>query len=308
MRIDPDELRGTLEGAYQGEMAFNAPMGRHTSLGIGGPADLLVVPSDPLSLRNLVVLLAAKGIPHLTVGGGTNLLVRDSGIEGAVILMKSFGRIEVLKETEDRAELFVEAGAPLQRLVNFCREKGYSGIEGLTGIPGTAGGAISGNAGAFGYEMKDIIESVAIMDSRGKLERFRPEGLEFGYRRSAIQAGEAVLSANIKLKKEEREKVSERTGAFFAEKKKRQPISERSAGCVFKNPEGERAGRLIEEAGCKGMKIGGVEVSPLHANFFVNGGGGTASDFLNLIEKVTERVREKFGITLEKEIRIMGKN
>jgi len=308
MRLDEKEWKDTFKGYLEGEAEFNMPMKNHTSLKIGGPADVFVVPGEPLSMRNMVVVLKEKGIPFFALGGGTNILVRDAGIEGVVISLKAFNRIEVLKEGNSHAELFVEAGVPLQRLVNFCKERGYSGIEGLTGIPGTVGGAICGNAGSFGCEMKDVIVSVAIMDLDARLDRFKAGELGFGYRRSGIRQTDIVLSANLKMKREDREVVSTRTEAFFNEKKQKQPIWEKSAGCVFKNPETSSAGRLIDESGCKGMRIGDIEVSSVHANFFINRGSGSASDFVNLMADVTSIVQNKFGIALEPEIRVVGRN
>jgi UDP-N-acetylmuramate dehydrogenase len=307
MPISEKEWQETFKGIYQGETVFDVPMKNYTSLAIGGPADVLVTPEDPLSIRNLLVVLGKKGMPLFTLGGGTNLLVRDKGIEGVVISLRAFNRIEVLEEGNGEAELFVEAGVPWQRLVNFCKDKGYSGIEGLTGIPGTVGGAICGNAGSFGYEAKDTLESVAIMDARGKLDRFKAEGLGFGYRKSDIPQNDMVLSANLRLKREDVETVAKRTEGFFAEKKQKQPIAEKSAGCVFKNHKDVSAGRLLDEAGCKGMRIGGIEVSSIHANFFVNRGGGTASDFLNLMDEVSSLVYKKVGIVFETEIKVVGR-
>ena len=307
MLLNEQEWNDTFKGIFQGEAGFSVPMKDHTSLLIGGPADIFVTTDDPLSMRNLMKVFTNKGIPFLTLGGGTNMLVRDKGIEGAVISSKAFRRTEVLKEGNSYSELFVEAGVPLQKLVNFCKEKGYSGIEGLTGIPGTVGGAICGNSGSFGCEMKDVVVSVAIMDSAGRLDRFKAEGLGFGYRKSEIPVTDIVLSANLRLKRDEPGLVSARTDKFFIEKKLGQPISERTAGCVFKNPEGASAGRLIDEAGCKGMRIGEIEVSSLHANFFVNRGGGSASDFLGLMDKVASIVKERSGIVLEPEIKVVGR-
>jgi UDP-N-acetylmuramate dehydrogenase len=307
MLISEKEWGETFQGVYGGETLFDTPMSQYTSLAIGGPADVLVIPEDPLSVKNLLVLLGKKHLPFLTVGGGTNLLVRDRGIEGIVILLRAFSRIEVLKERNTEAELFVESGAPWQKLVNFCKDKGYSGVEGLTGIPGTVGGAIWGNAGSFGYEAKDTVASVAIIDASGKLDRFKAEDLGFGYRKSEIAPNDIVLSANLLMKREDRDIVGRRTEGFFAEKKRKQPISERSAGCVFRNPEGAAAGRLIDESGCKGMRVGGIEVSGVHANFFLNRGGGTAADFLALMDRVFSTVLEKTGVTLEPEIRVVGR-
>jgi UDP-N-acetylmuramate dehydrogenase len=307
MRLNGQEWVETFKGIYQGEVGFDIPMKEYTNLLIGGPADVFLRPEDPLSIRNLMVTLKNKGVPFFTLGGGTNVLVRDGGIDGVVLSLKEFRRIEVLKEAENYAELFVEAGVPLQKLVNFCKERGYSGLEGLTGIPGSVGGAICGNAGSYGCEMKDTLASVAIMDDSGRLDRFKAEGLGFGYRRSGISPTDIVLSANIKVGREEKEAVAARTEKFFDEKKQSQPISERSAGCVFKNPEGTSAGRLIDEAGCKGMKAGGIEVSSVHANFFINTGAGTASDYLELMDRVSSTVQKKFGVSLEPEIRVIGR-
>jgi UDP-N-acetylmuramate dehydrogenase len=307
MLLDQKAWQEIFAGHFQGEVGFNVPMKDRTSLAIGGEANLLAGPEDPLSMRNLIAVLKDKGIPFFVLGGGSNILVSDKGIEGVVVSLRGFSRIEVIHEKQDRVELFVEAGVPLQKLVNFCREKGYSGIEGLTGIPGMVGGAICGNAGSYGCEMKDVVASVAIMDSDAKLERFKAEGLGFGYRTSDISPSDIVLSANLIMKKADQQAVSTRTEGFFREKTKSQPISERSAGCVFKNPEGASAGRLIEEAGCKGMRIGDIEVSRVHANFFINRGEGTAGDYLTLMNEVTATVQKRFGISLEPEIKVVGR-
>ncbi len=289
-------------------MNFDVPMKDYTSLAIGGPVDVMAAPDDPISMRDLVVFLKKKGSPFLTLGRGTNILVRDGGIDGAVISVSAFRKIEVLKEGIRYADLFVEAGLSLRELVNFCRERGYSGIEGLTGIPGTVGGAICGNAGSFGYEIKDVLVSVAIMDSSGGLGMFRAEGLGFGYRRSDISPKDIVLSANLKLERFEEAEVSKRMEKFLMEKRRNQPLSERSAGCVFRNPDGVQAGRLIDEAGCKGMRVGGIEVSTVHANFFVNRGEGTAVDYMRLMDEVSSIVNKKTGIVLEPEIRVIGRD
>jgi UDP-N-acetylmuramate dehydrogenase len=307
MRLSEKEWLETFKGVFQGEVGFDIPLSEHTGLAIGGPADVFLIPEDPLSIRNLMVVLKTKGVDFHVLGGGTNLLVGDGGLDGVLISLRDFRRMEVLKEGAADVELFVEAGIALQRLVNFCRELGYSGVEGLTGIPGTFGGAICGNAGSFGCEIKDVVVSVVIMDADGRLDRVEAARLGFGYRRSCIGSTDIVLSANIKLKRDEKEAVAARTEQFFAEKRKTQPISERSAGCVFKNPEGSSAGRLIDEAGCKGMKAGGIEVSALHANFFINRGGGTASEYLELMERVAAVVEKKFGIDLEPEVRMVGR-
>jgi UDP-N-acetylmuramate dehydrogenase len=295
------------EGIFEGEVKFMEPMRDHTSLRIGGPADIFAVPQDILSLSNVRARLERRRVPFFPLGGGTNILVRDGGIEGTVISFRSLRKIETVKEDDENVYLFVRAGALLQRLVNFSKENGYSGLEGLVGIPGTVGGAICGNAGAFGYEMKDILVSVEIMDSEGKIDTFKAEGIAFGYRSSGISQNELLLSAEIKLRKDKKEDISARIEDFLKIKREKQPVWEHSAGCVFKNPPGSSAGKLIDEAGCKSMRIGDVEVSAVHANFFINKGKASAADFIMLIEKVAARVKERSNVVLEPEIRIVGR-
>jgi len=307
MLISRKEWEDAFKGTFSGDVEFCMPMKNHTSLAIGGPADVMVSPSDPMSLKNIVLMLRKKNIPFLPLGGGTNILVKDSGLDGVVINFKAFRMMQVIREEDKDVELFVEAGVPLQMLVNFCKEKGYSGIEGLTGIPGTFGGAICGNAGSYGCEIKDVVKSVVIMSSDGKLDRFDAGDLGFGYRRSGIKPADIVLNANILLHKDDKDLVAGRAQKYLAEKMKTQPISARSAGCVFKNPEGGSAGKMLDEAGCKGMKAGNIEVSSLHANFFVNSGNGTASDYIRLMHEVSLIVEKKFGVVLEPEIRVIGR-
>jgi UDP-N-acetylmuramate dehydrogenase len=295
------------EWTFKGEVKFVEPMSNHTSLKIGGPADIYAVPQDILSLSTMHTNLASKHVPFFPLGGGTNILVKDGGIEGSVISLRALNNIRTVKEDEEGLHLFVEAGAPLQKLVSFSREHGYSGIEGLAGIPGTVGGAICGNSGAFGYEMKDVLVSVEIMDTEGKVLLVRAEEITFGYRSSGIPNNKLLLSAEIKLRKENKEAVSDRIETFLKRKRENQPLWEHSAGCVFKNPPGSSAGRLIDEAGCKGLRIGDAEVSPIHANFFINKGKASASDFIMLMEEVAGRIKKKFDVVLAPEIKIVGR-
>lgn len=290
------------------ELRYMEPMKEYTSLRIGGPADVFIVCSDLSMLCEIQKNLKNFQIPISPIGGGTNILVRDGGIEGAVISLKSFRRIELISKDEKYVRLHVEAGTPLQRLVNFSKDQGYSGIEGLAGIPGTIGGAISGNAGAFGYEIKDVLIAVEIIDSEGNLKKIRAEEIDFGYRSSNLPPKCLISSAEIKLKIDTKESVTNRVEEFLKIKREKQPIWERSAGCVFKNPAGLSAGKLIEEAGCKGMRIGDIEVSNIHANFFINRGNGNAVDFIRLMEYVSRKVKEMFNITLEAEIKIVGRD
>lgn len=293
--------------SFSGEVRFRETMKKHTSLKIGGLADVFAFPQDAVSLKNMLILLEEKSIPFVPVGGGTNLLVRDGGIGGVVVSLRDFRRIEIVKEENDLVSIFVESGVPLQRLVIFSKENGYSGIEGLVGIPGSVGGAIAGNAGAFGYEIKNVLVSVIVINAEGKMDKMSAGELGLEYRASKIPTGSIILGANIKMRRDIKEDITKRIDAFLREKSERQPISKLSAGCVFKNPEGTSAGRLIDEAGCKGMRIGDVEVSAVHANFFINRGNASASDFIRLMDEVRTKVISIFGVELEPEIRIVGR-
>jgi len=293
---------------FKGEKRRFEPMKNHTSLRIGGPADMFVEPRDQMALAELYLSLEKNRIPFFVLGAGTNILVKDGGIKGVVISMKSFRRTEVIRMDKDHVYLNVEAGVPLQRLVNLAAEKGYAGIEGLTGIPGTVGGALFGNAGAFGNEMKDVVTSIQIMDTGARIKTVKARDIDFRYRGTSIQAHQLILGAEIKLIQDNPESVTSRTQQFLQMKKDRQPLWERSAGCVFKNPQGFSAGKLIEEAGCKGLRAGDIAVSTLHANFFINRGRGQAHDFLDLMTMVAQKVQAQCGIVLEPEVKIVGRD
>lgn len=295
-------------GTFSGEVKFREPMKNHTYLKIGGPADALVFPNDTLSLKNLLSQLYEKNMQCFILGGGTNLLVKDSGIAGVVISLRNFKRIELIKSEWSMMSVFVESGVPLQRLVSFSRENEYSGIEGLAGIPGTVGGAIAGNAGAFDYSIKDVLVSARVMNSYGKIDEISCSNLGLDYRVSKLAAGSIILSANIRLRKDAGDDIKMRIDNFLKEKRETQPISELSAGCVFKNPKNTHAGKLIDEAGCKGLRIGEIEVSHEHANFLINIGDGSADDFMRLMEKVRTKVMTIFNVDLEPEIQIVGRD
>lgn len=294
-------------GSFSGEVLFGETMKTHTSLKIGGPADIFAFPQEVISLKNMLTTLKKKSIPSLPVGGGTNLLVRDGGIEGVVVSLRDCRRIEIIDEAQDLISLFVESGVPLQKLVSFTKENGFSGMEGLAGIPGSVGGAIAGNTGAYGYSMKSLIVSATVMHPDGKLDKLAAGKLGLEYRAAKLPAGSIILSANIKLRRDIKEDIAKRMEGFLREKREKQPLSDLSAGCVFKNPEGASAGKLIDEAGCKGMRIGDVEVSSRHANFLINKGNASASDFLKLMDAVRTKVSSVFGVELEPEIKIVGR-
>jgi len=282
------------------------PMSEMTSLSIGGPADILITPSTAAEVSGAMRAIRTFGADLLALGGGSNLLVRDTGIRGVVMHMSSLRDMKVIKESGGEVTVHVGAGLPLGRLLGFARREGFSGLEGLSGIPGYVGGAISGNAGSFGSEMMDVVSEVDIIAPDGTSETMGTELLTPVYRSSGIPKGSVILGARLILRRDDRASVAARMDEALSIKKRTQPLRERSAGCVFRNPEGDSAGRLIDASGCKGMSEGPVEVSHVHAGFFINRGGGTARDFLRLMEKVSARVNEEFGTVLEPEIKVVG--
>ncbi len=302
-----EDIRSEISKLIKGEVRFDEPMSAHTSLKIGGSVDLMVFPEDPLSLKNILMAAQREDIPVFVFGAGTNLLARDGKIRGIAVSLRAFRSIELTRETRGNdAVLYVGSGVPLPLLLNLARKNGYTGIEALAGIPGYLGGAVCMNAGSFGTEISDVIVSVAIMNIHGEITIIEREKINFSYRSANLPDGSIILSTNITLRKDDPAEVNRRTEEFLKRKKASQPQGEHSAGSVFKNPESDTAGRLIDAAGCKGMRVGDVEVSRVHANYFINKGNARCRDFIELIETVKARVREESGIELEPEVRIIG--
>ncbi|MEJ2183191.1 MAG: UDP-N-acetylmuramate dehydrogenase [Nitrospirota bacterium] len=290
------------------EVRYDEPLAGHTTLRLGGPTPAYIVPGDGETVARVVQVLASRGIRPLAMGGGSNLLVGDRGVEEPVISVSALAGKDIREDCPGEAVLCVGAGLSLAGLLSLMRQSGLTGLEGLVGIPGQVGGAVAGNAGAFGREMKDVLCEVTVVDAEGTVHIINKEGLDFGYRRSGLPAGSVIIASTMAFGKDEPEAVAARMKRYLEEKKSRQPLGQWSAGCVFKNPQGgEPAGKLIEEAGCKGLAEGGIQVSPVHANFFVNTGEGTAADFTALMEKVAERVLRASGVSLEPEIRVVGR-
>jgi UDP-N-acetylmuramate dehydrogenase len=303
-------LKERLSERFNGDVLTDVMLRDYTSLRIGGKADYIFIPSDPLSLRGLIEALAAEGLGYVLIGGGTNLLVTDDGVDDVVINMKAFQSLERVGDRGDDSgedvRVFAQSGLSLQRLVSFCREDGLSGLEGLVGIPGTVGGAVFGNAGAYGCEIMDVVQKVTVL-REGSIVVLERENINATYRSGGLSPDTMILGVHILLKRDDKGTLQERMNEFLQMKKKTQPLGERSAGCVFKNPPAESAARLIDEAGFKGMRVGDIEISTLHANFFINRGQGTAGDFLALMDAVIDGIGKRFGIVLDPEIRIIGK-
>ena len=297
---------------FKGEIKRNEPLSRHTSFGIGGPADILAYPSDRHDLIALLSGIKKQGARHVVIGSGTNLLVRDVGFRGVVICLQRFSTIRIEREYHSVGGTFsvvyAEAGALLPKLLSFTIEQGLTGLEFAAGIPGTVGGAICMNAGTTAGEIGDVVDSVTLISSDGAIVTRGREDMGFGYRTSHIPAGHLVLDAKIILRHDDQERIKARVKELQNNRKQRQPWGLQSAGSVFKNPQEESAGKLIEAAKLKGRKVGDAQVSDQHANFIVNLGKARAKDVVALMEIVKQTVLDVHGVRLEPEIKIIGED
>jgi UDP-N-acetylmuramate dehydrogenase len=283
---------------------FDEPLKRYTAWKIGGPADALLEPSSADELIEAIETLREYDIPVTILGGGTNVLVLDGGIRGLTVrIARALNSVEV-----DGTSVVADAGVLYPVLANATAGKGLEGLEFGTGIPGTVGGAVYMNAGAYGGETRDVLSWADVYKpEQATVERVPNEGLEFSYRRSALHDHPdwVVLRAAYALRTGDPEELKARIKEFRSQRMNGSP-NRPSCGSTFKRPEGDYPGRVIEVAGLKGTKVGQIEVSPVHANYFVNHGGGTAKDALKLIKLVKETVKEKLGIELELEVKILG--
>jgi len=287
----------------KGKVVAQQPMSELTSLRIGGIADFFVVPEDLEDLRAVLDFCRENDLLFFIIGNGTKLLVRDEGFRGVVIkLGNSFKQIE-----NHGKEIKVGAGVSLPVLINFAAEKSLSGLESLAGIPGTVGGAIVRNAGAFGQTLSQRILSIKVLDGNNSDLTLSKEDVKFGYRTSSFLGKKewVIIEIGLSLFPGEKREILMRLEGAKKKKAITQPLSFPSAGCVFKNPPSFSAGLLIQQAGCAGMRVGDAQVSLQHANFIINRGKATAKDMISLMREVQERVKDKFGITLETELEII---
>ncbi len=279
--------------------ALNEPMSAHTTFRIGGAADILITVSNIEKLRTALCACKAAGVPFMILGNGSNLLVSDDGIEGAVIALDgSFKEITVDGDT-----VTAGAGAKLSRLCTVALENSLSGLEFAYGIPGTVGGAMYMNAGAYGGEMKDVALSVTAMTPDGDIVEVEAADMQLGYRTSVFKTnGYIILIAKYNLHTGDPDEIRARMDDVMDRRKTKQPLEYPSAGSVFKRPEGAFAGTLIEQCGLKGTTVGGAQVSEKHAGFIINVGGATCDDVMGLVKLVQDTVKEKTGYMLEREI------
>ncbi len=276
-------------------------MSLHTSLKVGGPADIFAIPEDVEDLKLLLSWLGEQNIPWLTIGRGYNLLVRDKGIRGAVISLERFCRIS----SPGGSLIYAEAGAENLAVVRFAQKKGLGGIGFISGIPGTIGGAIKMNAGAYGEGILERTGQLTLLRG-GNIRDFRIEELDYGYRHLKLQDGDIILAAQFKLDEREAHQTEEEIRKDSDLRRSKHNVGYPSAGSFFKNPQGQAAWRLIDGAGMRGAHVGGAQSSEVHSNFLVNTGEATTQDFLDLAERIINAVFATSGVTLEEEVRIVG--
>jgi len=291
-----------LNAAARGRILMDEPLASHTSFRIGGPADFYLYPKDSEDAAAVVRACAAEAVPRFVIGLGTNLLAADAGFRGVVIDLSESSRT---LQTEGHT-VTAGAGIPLWDMLTYCAERGLSGLESLAGIPGSVGGGIRLNAGAFGGEIKDCLLSVTLADPDGSLTVHPRKDLRMEYRHTDLPDGAVVVQAQFAFREGDPSRMKAEHEAILRQRREKQPLSLPSAGSVFKRPPGEYAGRLIEESGLKGLRIGDAMVSGKHANFIVNIGAASASDVMRLIGEIQIRVSDRFGIRLEPEIHFLG--
>ena len=292
-----------LEKIHIDHLRMNEYMSKHTSFKIGGPADIMVLPTTVEEIKHALTLCKEYSIPYQIIGNGSNLLVRDKGIRGVVIkIAENFNAVKI-----EGNMVIAQAGMLLSTLSKKIAEYSLEGFEFASGIPGTLGGAVAMNAGAYGGEMKEVLQGATLMDGKGNVVYLDIEALELEYRNSIVlKKGYIVLEANIMLQPGDLKKIKEITDELTYKRTTKQPLHLPSAGSTFKRPPGFFAGKLIEDSGLKGVRVGDAQVSDLHSGFIVNVGKATAEDVLNLVGLVQKVVRDKFDVDLHPEVRIIG--
>lgn len=286
---------------FRGKILVDEPLSRHTSLKVGGPADLFLTPIDQNDLLVLCASLKNLGIPWFVIGGGFNLLVRDGGVRGAVISLRQLNRLDLGRE----GAVTAGAGVSNQSLVTFCRDNNLAGLEFLCSIPGTIGGALCMNAGAHGSVILGTLTRLVMLRANVIAEIPRND-LTFGYRFLSLAPDEIIIGGEFSLSPARKDEITARIALYRQYRQEHQPVTEPNAGSFFKNPAGGAAWRLIDGAGMRGVRVGGAAVANAHANYLVNLGDACAADFLELAVMIKAAVWEKYSIQLEEEVRIIG--
>ena len=285
------------------KVKVNEPMNRHTTFRIGGPADCFLLPSSQEELQEIIKICSDEKLPYFILGNGSNLLVGDKGYRGVVIQICK--RMNEIRTEENK--IYAQAGALLSKIAAQALSNSLTGFEFASGIPGTLGGAVMMNAGAYGGEMKHVLESADVLTPEGEFLTLSLEELELGYRTSVVATkGYTVLGATIALEKGNPEEIKAYMDDLKERRITKQPLEYASAGSTFKRPEGYFAGKLIQDSGLKGYSVGDAQISEKHSGFVINRGNASAKDVLSLIEHVQETVKEKFGVHLETEVKRIG--
>ncbi len=302
------EIINKLIGINGEQQVFvSEPMSRHTTFRIGGPAKIFVSPDNIEKIIKTIELLKKEEEEYFVIGNGSNLLVADEGYDGIVVSTENLKNVNIEKEDGELTYIYAEAGAMLSKVSVLASEGSLTGFEFAGGIPGTIGGAVSMNAGAYGGEIKDVIVSADVLMDDGKVIKFTKDELELSYRNSIIQKEKLiVLSAEFAFKKGNKSEILAQMKDFAQKRRDKQPLEYASAGSTFKRPEGHFAGKLIDDAGLRGYRVGNVMVSDKHCGFVVNVGGGTCEEAKAVIAHVKEEVERQFGVTLELEVRKLG--
>lgn len=302
--INYDELQ---QAAGESCLLEQEPMSSHISFRVGGPADYLVQAADEKAVADVLSFCRKEQIPCYVLGNGTNVLVKDEGYRGVILQIgQNMSDISVRREEDGSAVICAQAGALLSAIAHRALEEGLAGMEFAAGIPGSLGGAVVMNAGAYGGEMKDILTSVRLLMPDGEIVTKTPEELRLGYRYSLVpKLSATVLSAEIRLAAGDREEIRAKMDDLAKQRRDKQPLEYPSAGSTFKRPVGHFAGKLIQDAGLRGYTVGGAQVSEKHCGFVINRGGATASDVLRLMEDVQRLVEKTSGVLLEPEVRIL---
>ncbi|WP_303817088.1 UDP-N-acetylmuramate dehydrogenase [Selenomonas ruminantium] len=285
------------------QLLLDAPMREHTTFEIGGPADCLIKPASMEETQQILRLVKEYELPLTFVGNGSNMLVSDKGIRGVVVnFADTFNAIRV-----EGTKMVVGAGALLKDIAEAAAQHSLAGLEFACGIPGSIGGAVFMNAGAYGGETKSVVKAVRAVTRDGEVKNYALDELELGYRHSIFQSnGEAIVEVELELTPGSEDEIRASIADFTQRRESKQPLEMPSAGSTFKRPEGYFAGTLIDQTGLKGLSVGGAQVSTKHAGFVVNKGGATAADVINLIHEVQKRVKEAHGVELQPEVRLIG--
>ncbi len=301
--MNPEVYNQLIQIIDKERVLADEPMKKHTTFRVGGNADFFVKPSTAEEVKRVVALCKKENLPYYILGNGSNLLVGDKGYRGVIIqIYKDMNEIVV-----DGDRIRAQAGALLSKVGSVALDAGLAGFEFAAGIPGTVGGAVMMNAGAYGGEMKDILSSATVLTENGEVLRLSNEELELGYRTSVIaKKNYVVLEAEYQLKAGDKVEIRAQMDELKVRRVTKQPLEYASAGSTFKRPEGYFAGKLIQDAGLRGFEVGGAQVSEKHCGFVINKGNATAADIVELMNQVSEKVFQKFGVTLEPEVRRLG--